>query len=414
MAKEDSLLNNPQAPVADRDRSTIPVRETRPFLVRGGVTVDIEVKTLLEHRLVIACNDTPVDGEDPIRKGAVGMRREEDGVLRFQFFDGGVFDALIALDRHIPDGYQTENADLEVARGSWAYAIQRCWTTTKHSSRADIKAYHDAVMLGVTKLGAAPRDERKRTAKEAGTRASDHKDRTGRVNFGSRPLIIWKADQAVRDRIAATHDISPKIDLRKWTLIAALDRAFDLVDSAEQTVLQALTLWGKPRRFTKDRAMTMAADFEGIATTFEHVSLAPFSRRALPHIARELRQAAECLRMGNRDRAQALLDRVVRAFTMTRARRMLEEVRVEANAFRSAEAAKEIRTEDVNGLVAALEQVEKMLVVDGTPIDHDFERPVIARSVLPMLMVAKGATRNVGFYQGEAVYKSIESAAAPL
>lgn len=394
-------------------------RVTRTFAVRGGNDVTIVVKVVREGASYIACDETrglkARKKAFAIRKGATLIRRRDldrDGLEYVMIFNEGIYEAIRSQGMHVPDGYGAEDEKIRLFRGSLAFALQGIWYMASPPTVLQVGEYRDAVeSVGIPLAKARDRD--KVRAGSQSRRAADLNDRRGIHNRFSRAPIVWSADLALGRRTKATRRIRPRVAWKHWELVALADEAWDAKTKFEAEIVEALRWWEPGvARLDQEVADRMATRFTKLSGSLRSVSVAPYSRRGFPRIATDLDRAIVALRAGDFQRAEKMLRKCKRAFLMMDARRPLEEACTIAS--RVAKKRVALSKAEVDDLVDLLDRVELMLCPDGVPIDADFDHPVIAERVLPMLADARRAALHVNGYQAKAAFRALKAAPAPL
>ena len=395
-------------------------RVTRTFAVRGGNTVTIVVKVVREGASYVACDDTRglKAGKKAfaIRKGATLIRRRDldrDGIEFVMIFNEGIYEAIRSQGMHVPDEYGVEDEKIRLFRGSLAFALQGIWYMSSPPTPTQVGEYVGAVESVGIPLARA-RDKDKVRAGSQSCRAANLNDRSGKHNRWSRAPIAWSADLALGRRTnKTTRRIRPRVAWKHWELVALADEAWAAKGKFEAEIVEALRWWTPGvATINRDVALRMAARFAKLAGSLRSVSIAPYSRRGFPHIARDIDLAAVNLRAADYRGAHAWLDRCQRAFLMMDARRTLEETCTIGS--RVAKKRVTLTKAEVDGLVDTIDRVELMLCPNGVPIDADFDHPVIADRVLPMLAEARRAALHIDGYQAKAAFKALKAGAAPL
>lgn len=392
-------------------------RVMRRIRVKGGNVIDVEVKVIRDRVLYVACEDTGglKQGKKAfcIRKGAVLVRRtnlDREGVPYFMIFNDGIYAAIRSQGFHVPDTQDLEKIEILCYRETLEWALQQTWYLNSRSSAEEIAAYEErtgSVSTGLRKVV----DDDKRRARTQSGRGANPTDALGRTNFTSRSPIVWSADLALCKRTGTVHRIRPRISVRNGDLLALADEAWKVKTDFEREIVQALR-WGSRgvRALNADDATRMAVRLEKLAGSLRSVSIAPYSRRGFPRIASDLDRVVVALRAGNYEAARKLLDRCRRSFVLVDGRRILEQTHTVASRVEKAHI--ELTKQDKNGLVDVIDHVRDLLVIDGVPVDHDFENPVVARSVAH-LDAARALALEVEF-DPKAFCDAIEAGTLPL
>jgi len=411
----------PQPGPRDASRNPPHTASAKTFLVRGNNRVAVHVKPVLAHRVYIAREESGelYDGKEPfrIRKGAVLVRNEEQGrggEPLFMIFNDGVHDAIMAQGHHVGETSDAEFEELQVILGAAMWALGQSFVLHKDSPAADIQAFLAANRQIWARLEKS-RNQQKLEAAQAALRASQPATDGQTLNVSARTLVEWMIIDRIDDRVKAFPTIRDRIDARKWALVRVRDECASLIARQHMAVRQMLR-WADPHnrgRFTVGKAKARALELRNTVRVFEQISLAPHSRRGLPHCAHEIDAACDALTAFDVDRAFALLDRADRALTMRAAREILEIAR--------ARLARQRDLPDVlvspQGAVACMaivDRVQNMLVIDGQPIDHDFENPVIAQAVLPPFNELRRITSDAHAFQAADAYEALKQSAKPL
>lgn len=130
----------------------------------------------------------------------------------------------------------------------------------------------------------------------------------------------------------------------------------------------------------------VAALLAEAATYLRGISVAPLSRRALPHAANDVDAAIVALGTGDVDAATARLSKADRSLRMTFVRRALEPSHAAVSHFLATETLPD--AEERKLLASTLVRCRGRLFEDGKALDHDFETARIVSSISPKLSAA--------------------------
>lgn len=222
----------------------------------------------------------------------------------------------------------------------------------------------------------------------------DHVDVTYRkeIEAGTTPERAVEIDR-IRERVA-THAF-------------ALDRfESDLFDSlAALEAFLRVTIRDLPARCAPPDIAALLAES---ARYLRGISVAPLSRRALPHAANDVDAAIASLAANDVDATIERLSKADRSLRMTFVRRALEPSHAAASHYKATDTAP--NPEDRAFLADTLARCRGRLFEDGKPLDHDFEGARIVSTVAPKLSAAIDHLRSKAPYNAAKTLADIDVA----
>ncbi|OGL94884.1 hypothetical protein A2348_05350 [Candidatus Uhrbacteria bacterium RIFOXYB12_FULL_58_10] len=190
------------------------------------------------------------------------------------------------------------------------------------------------------------------------------------------------------------------VEREAWALESFAAAFFDALRECHRVIRGDVT--GEPDIVRLERA----------ARFLRGVSLAPFSRRALPNAATDVDAAIAALRVSRGDDAAARLSMAARSLRMTFVRRSLE------GAFAEMARHRRRKTEpDREGrarIAAAICRGRGMLFENGRPLDDGFCRAVIVPTVVPKLSAVADLLMSDGPLDVSRACRDFSVALAPL
>lgn len=165
------------------------------------------------------------------------------------------------------------------------------------------------------------------------------------------------------------------------------------------------------------RAAASAADpdleaVERAARCLRAVSLAPFSRRALPNAAQDAERAAAAMRANDRNAGARLLSMAERSLRLTVVRRPLESALDDVA--RHKERGTQPSREERARAAEAIRRGRAAMFERGVPLDDGFRRRFVATTVVPKLSAVADMLSADGTLDTARAYREFSAGLAPL
>lgn len=338
----------------------------RKITVKEG-DVALAVKEPLPGRVLIAAVAV---GE--VKKGAVLLYNKESGV--FSTYNDGLYSAIRAVARHVPNSYEDEELQIKAWLGTlaWGYSVfvdpQRLPIDEQNMVRRQLADFYEQHPHF--------RDERKVYAREQTGKAAAPKDSLKRVNPMSRLPIIWSAEHRLNARKSDMRKIGACIDVRARVLLAIRDQ-LDGVRRELMRVCQAFLRWRRePESMPQKSHGYYAEQFETQISTLNAIVIAPDGRRSFVRDVVDLRIAIEAIKAGDLESAFLRVDKVRRSLEILAIREGLDEVLTVASVAK--ERGQAISDIDRRSCLLTMATIACNLGANDL-VDDDFERPILGR-----------------------------------
>ncbi|MBP9827981.1 hypothetical protein KBC55_02390 [Patescibacteria group bacterium] len=363
----------------------------RKITVKEG-DVALAVKEPLPGRVLIAA---VAAGE--IKKGAVLLYNQESGA--FSTYNDGLYSAIRAVARHVPNSYEDEETQIKAWLGTlaWGYSVfvdlQRLPIDEQNMVRRqmeDFYAKHPHF-----------RDESKMYARDQTGRAALPKDSIKRVNPMSRLPIIWSAEHRLATRKGNMRRIGAFIDVRARVLLAIRDQ-LDGVRSELMRVTQAFLRWRREPEKLKTQSYYVQ-QFEAQVAILNAIVIAPDGRRSFVRDVIDLKIAIEAIKTGDLITAFVHVDKVRRSLEILAIRESLDEVLTVASVAKE----RDQPLSDIDRRNAIATAGDIAYALGSTDLtDDDFERPVLP-GMRGQFMVLQGELARPGL-NAKAVYNAVK------